>query len=254
MKKLLLIICICISTAKDGFAVPFTDSTKKESYVASYFTNGLGVFKQPKYWNEDKWITASSCAAFTFIFVTLDDAINQPFITWQSPFAKKLGNTGYNIGHTKYQLGFTGISYLTGVLTKSQPLKNFAADNLQAQIFTSGITILFKELSHRARPITGADNYAFSGPFKNGQNESFFSGHTSVAFSTANMIYLYSHKKWWVGLLSYGAATGVGISRMQKQAHWASDVFLGSVMGIAISSYVYKQQQKRRQLNKIILP
>ncbi len=255
MKKIIFILVYFTLCSNSSYAITDVDSTKKVTYVGSYFKNGLALFKQPLKWDEEKWITASSCMAFSVIFITLDNAINQPFTNWQTPFAQKLGNTGYQVGHTKYQLGFTGLSYAAGMLTKSKALKNFSADNLQAQMFTGGITVLFKELTHRARPITGKDNYSWSGPFKNVQDESFFSGHTSIAFCTANMIYLHSNKKWWVGVLTYGAATGVGLSRMQKQAHWASDVFVGSIMGIAISSFVYKQQQKRRaEIKKFILP
>ena len=62
------------------------------------------------------------------------------------------------------------------------------------------------------------------------------------------MIFLHSHKKWWVGVLSFGGATAVGLSRMQQQKHWSSDVAMGAIMGTAISSWVYHQQEKRRAI------
>ena len=96
----------------------------------------------------------------------------------------------------------------------------------------------------------GNQPHYWAGPFQfnNDDYQSFFSGHASVAFATATSIYLHSHKKWWVGLISYGTATGIGISRMQRQNHWASDVFFGAVTGTAISSFVFHQNQKKRKI------
>jgi len=39
--------------------------------------------------------------------------------------------------------------------------------------------------------------------------------------------------KPWVGVLSYGIATGVALSRLNDDKHWASDVFIGAALGFA---------------------
>jgi len=140
-----------------------------------------------------------------------------------------------------------------GLVAHNKPLQNFALDNLQAQAYTGGLTFIVKELMHRERPIEGNGAYKWHGPFKGGGNESFFSGHTSLSFCTATMIYLHSHRKWWVGVISYTMATGVAVSRMQKQMHWASDVVVGAFVGTAVATFVYNQQEKRREFNKKLL-
>lgn len=74
---------------------------------------------------------------------------------------------------------------------------------------------------------------------------SFPSGHTITAFSMATVIAKeYSDKKW-VGITSYGLASLVGLSRIGLDKHWASDVFIGSVLGYAIGSFTYRNHQQR---------
>jgi membrane-associated phospholipid phosphatase len=178
--------------------------------------------------------------------VTMDEVLNIPFQNWQTDAAVKFGEAGDVVGGPAFQLGLSGAALGVGLISKNKNWKNFALDNLQAQIFTGGITFVVKELTHRARPETGKDNYAWYGPFQGSGNESFFSGHTALSFSTATMIYLHTGRKWWIALLSYSAASAVGISRMQQQKHWASDVVAGAFVGTATAQFIYNQQQKRR--------
>jgi membrane-associated phospholipid phosphatase len=182
----------------------------------------------------------------------MDEPLTKPFLEWQTDFGNAFGDVGYVIGSVPFQLGFSAAALGVGAIAKSQPIKNFALDNLQAQVYTGAVTLLVKELTHRARPIEGKGAYAWYGPFHGNGNQSFFSGHASLAFSTATMIFLHSHKKWWVGVLSYGVATGVAVSRMQRQAHWTSDILMGAIMGSAISGFVYRQQEKRRHAQTLL--
>jgi hypothetical protein len=218
------------------------------SYLKSYWYNGLSLVQQPLHFNADQWITAGGCLVFVGSMVALDEAINVPVKNWNSDGANRLGRTGDVAGGLPVQLGISGSALLIGELANSKPLVHFGLDNLQAQMFTGGITLAFKYLFQRARPETGAGAFAWDGPFGGGKNDAFFSGHTALAFSTANMIFLHSRKKWWVGMLSFGSAAAVGLSRMQQQKHWGSDVVMGAIMGTAISSWVYHQQEKRRAI------
>lgn len=249
--KFLLTTTLWFLTASQGLLSQDADTTtaepvKKVGYVASYWHNGLALAASPLKWKGDDWAKAGGTIIITSLTILMDDAVTQPFFDWKTSTGKAVGDVGYFIGNVPTQLGISAAALGVGALAHNKPLQYFALDNFQAQVYTGGITWLVKEIAHRARPRDNEDPLTWYGPFEGGKNESFFSGHSSIAFSTATMVFLHSKKKWWVGLVSYGIATGVSVSRLQRQAHWASDVIMGAVVGSAISSFVYKQQERRR--------
>ena len=216
-------------------------------YLQSYWTNGATLVVSPLHWKAKSWAIAGGTVAATTGLYFLDDEINRPFSRWKGSLGKAYGNAGEIIG-PPLLVGGSLIVLGAGIITKSQPITNFAADNLQAQLYTGAICLVAKELFGRAAPGQGVGATVFDGPFpKKSGYTSFFSGHSSIAFATATSVYLHSGRKLWVGLLSYGTASGIAVSRLQHQNHWASDIFFGAVTGTAVSTFVYHQNQKKRK-------
>lgn len=223
---------------------------KPTGYIASYWKNGITLATSPLRWKGEDWAKFGGTIAITGALISMDEAVTQPFFNWQVPFGDAVGNAAYYFGSGAAQMSISGAAIGVGAISHNKQLTNFGLDNLQAQIFTAGITVILKELTHRERPVEGNGAYKWYGPFNGFGNESFFSGHTSLTFCTATMAYLYSHKKWWVGVIGYTLASGVAAGRMQKEAHWASDVVVGGIVGTAVANFVYRQQQKRRENNE----
>jgi len=48
----------------------------------------------------------------------------------------------------------------------------------------------------------------------------------------------------YVPIICYSLATLAGLSRVTQDTHWLSDVFLGAVLGYAISKFVVKKRRK----------
>lgn len=233
-----------------------SDSSKQgphTGYLASYWYNAVGLVASPLHWRGDDWAKFGGTVAISSVIISMDEPLSQPFFDWQTTTGKNIGNAGQFLGNGATQFSISGLAIGAGLIAHNKPLQHFGLDNLQAQLYTAGLTVFIKELMHRERPSEGNGSFEWHGPFKGAGNESFFSGHTSMSFCTATMIFLHSHKKWWVGVLSYGLASGVAVSRMQKQAHWASDVAVGAVVGSAVANFVYKQQEKRRLAIKKML-
>jgi membrane-associated phospholipid phosphatase len=77
--------------------------------------------------------------------------------------------------------------------------------------------------------------------------DAFPSGHTAAAFSIATVFATrYSDIKA-VPVISYSLATMVGISRLTEHAHWASDVFVGGLIGYVCGKEVVGQFNKTHQ-------
>lgn len=69
-------------------------------------------------------------------------------------------------------------------------------------------------------------------------NTSFPGGHAMFTFAMATVVsHEYSQK--WVQALAYTAATAVSVSRFMARDHWASDMFVGSALGIGIGAHVF---------------
>ncbi|MDY5968944.1 MAG: phosphatase PAP2 family protein [Bacteroidales bacterium] len=69
---------------------------------------------------------------------------------------------------------------------------------------------------------------------------SFFSGHTSTAFASAEMLRLeYGQTSPWIGIGAYGVSTVTGLLRIYNNRHWFGDVLAGAGMGILCAQLSY---------------
>lgn len=109
-------------------------------------------------------------------------------------------------------------------------------------VVTEGITLGVKDAVGRKRPYESDSPYKF---FKGGQ--SFYSGHTVTAFTYATiMAKSYPHQDLsFIGInhevplipiFMYSAAGLVGIQRIYKNVHWASDSYFGALAGYGFGS------------------
>ena len=76
---------------------------------------------------------------------------------------------------------------------------------------------------HRQRP-DGSDFYSLP------------SGHTSTAFSLATVTQ--QHFGWKAGVPAYLAAAGIGLSRIESNKHYLSDVLAGATIGVIVGRTV----------------
>ncbi len=81
-------------------------------------------------------------------------------------------------------------------------------------------------------------------------HNSFPSGHTSSAFTAAEILHQeYGQKSVWYSIVGYTAATATGAMRILNNRHWSSDVIVGAGIGMLSTKLVYwgyeKYQKKR---------
>ena len=77
--------------------------------------------------------------------------------------------------------------------------------------------------------------------------DSFPSGHTSHSFTMASIANELYGKN--IGLISYGLATLVAVSRMNDNKHYLSDVIFGAGLGTAVGRAFSKNYQKFDETN-----
>lgn len=146
--------------------------------------------------------------------------------------------SGYvsHVGTLPVNFGVAGGTYAIGKLTKNIYLADTGLLTVEALTDTAIITGIAKVASDRKRPIDGGD-----GSFLNG-GRSFFSGHSSSSWTTATVLAMrYPHKPW-VKYPAFALATAASVSRLTARKHFASDVLVGSTVGILIGRYVARKR------------
>ena len=126
---------------------------------------------------------------------------------------------------------------------------------------TSGVWVnIIKILTGRERPkadytFSKKESGAWYGPFSAwdqdlavrkpvSEFDAFPSGHTATAFSIATVFATQYKDIKAVPIICYSAATLVGLSRLTEHQHWASDVFVGGILGYLCGKQVVKNYNK----------
>lgn len=117
-----------------------------------------------------------------------------------------------------YACGVEGYSKKTSELLLS--------DGLASSIMMLGVTAT-TTLTRVLRPDGSSHN-------------SFPSGHTAMAFTSATLLHLeYGERYPWLSLGGYVVATSVGVGRILNNRHWIGDVMVGASVGIASAELGY---------------
>jgi membrane-associated phospholipid phosphatase len=115
-------------------------------------------------------------------------------------------------------------------------------------LISGAFTQVLKYSTHRYRP-DDSDRYdRWDGPSFSNSNLSFASDDATVAFSVTTVIASEYEDKVWVPPLAYGIATLTALARFNDNAHWASDVLVGSANRLYYCKNDCQTSQKGKQV------
>jgi membrane-associated phospholipid phosphatase len=197
-------------------------------YLKLVFGDTKAVLTAPTSWGQEDWRNAGIAFAAVGATAAFDRTIRTHVqanrTAGKDRFMKRWQdiNTFYILG------GFEAWGELGGDVRA----KNVAMDGLAASLIASGlITPSLKFVVGRERPNTTSATFKFR-PFSG--NYSFPSGHATQAFAVATAV-AENYPTWWVEGLAYGSAALVGYARIEQNAHYASDVVAGSLIGWSVA-------------------
>jgi hypothetical protein len=212
------------------------------------------VLSSPARWQEQDWQSLGLAAAGVVgVAVILDRPIRDEMRRHapnDSRFMLNIERFG-----TQYSLGVLGSFYLAGAIGSNDTAIAVAQDGLAASIIASGIvTPTIKFITGRARPRENLGIAAFH-PFSLGysSNSSFPSGHTTQAFAVASVIASH-YDETWVSYSSYTVASLVGVARIYHDAHFASDVVAGALIGTLVGKSLVGHNKSLRSTKVAVLP
>ncbi len=178
---------------------------------------------------ENPFITSVSLigtGAITLTLMNNDLIIKSYFSQNRSEFADKIFDILNMAGDGITVLAFNSLLFLAG-----EKEKKTAEKVIEAIAIAGATSYIFKIVTGRQRPGNTDDRYAFS-PFS--FKDSFPSGHTVVAFAWATVV----AENYGIWYITYPVAALCGVARIYKNMHWASDVFVGSTIGIFFGKVV----------------
>lgn len=210
-------------------------------YLASYWHDTKVILTEPARWKGKQWATFAGVATLWATTYAFDQDIYD--------FIQK-NRSGASNKTSKWVIepwgsGYYSVPLLAGIYIFSNGNsrhRNVALTGLKAYILSGGAAAVGKHLFHRHRPSDDEEPnpYLWEGPYPfTFDYVSFPSGHTTSAFAVASVLAMGYRDKPWVGITSYTVASLVGLSRINDDKHWASDVVagaaLGSFIGITLS-------------------
>ncbi len=173
-------------------------------------------------------ILAGGFGLATYALMENDLWISQTIQTDKNGFKDGFFDIFNNAGDGIYVLAADSLLFALG----GEKEKKTAAKVVEGIAVSGAISYAGKVIFGRVRPSSTDDPYDFKW-FNFGDN-SYPSGHTTVAFTWATII----GDAYDIGWITYPVAALTGVARIYKNAHWPSDVLLGAVIGIITGKIV----------------
>jgi membrane-associated phospholipid phosphatase len=195
-----------------------------------YGRDSISMLRAPLHWDREQWTRAAAVAAAIGGAAAIDEETARFTQRNRSGFSDDFSDAFTPFGGRRALL-ISGALVAGGIATKNPDLRDTGRDAVEASLLAATVvTPLLKRAVGRSRPFKGEGAWAFD-PYSG--NESFPSGHATNAFAVASAIAGHS-RGWLVPAVAYTLATGVAVSRMNDDVHFASDVLAGAAIGTAI--------------------
>jgi len=224
-------------------------------YFKGIFSDIVYTTSSPLRWDRSDWITAGWVAGGTGMFIALDGVINDTFKDIRGSATDSLADKLKLFGDSSFTFPTLAGLYIFGHVIENEKAKRTTLIAAESFFITSLYTTVLKASFGRHRPWNAAQNHADSRTewFSN-THYSFPSGHTSTAFAIATVVANEYEETPYIMPISYGLATLTGLSRINDEKHWASDVFVGAVLGYFTSKTLLRLHNNKKGQHFTIYP
>ena len=236
----------------------------QKGYIPSLFYEFDEQITAPLSFTTKQWLITGAAVGITATLIHYDNEIDKwarvqkqehGWVNKSSPQITQFGS--------KY--GIASVAAIGLVSAAFQKKKGVQTSLLATQaLITSGFWVqLIKHFTGREDP---SATYIYSkipggkwwGPFAQYDQDvevyksvssfdAFPSGHTAAAFSIATVFAKQYKDIKVIPVLSYSLATLVGVSRLTEHQHWASDIFVGGLIGYLCGQEVTNHFNKTHQ-------
>jgi membrane-associated phospholipid phosphatase len=198
------------------------------------FDGSVYVFSRPLSWQGDDWLNFGYAIAGAAALTLVDKDVRKIFLRNQCKTGDRLAEIGEFYGEPLTIVLITGSIYLFGNIVDNSWARETAVI-MTAALFPGGIYQSAAKISAgRSRPYLGLGNYYFNPFLMEEGYYSFVSGHTLVAMTTSLVLGGRINNSIAKGIF-YSLGILTGLSRLNSDDHWISDVFLGGALAAAVT-------------------
>ncbi|MGH8103717.1 MAG: phosphatase PAP2 family protein [bacterium] len=205
-------------------------------------------------WDRRGWKGAALFLGATYGLYAFDGSIQHWTQDQRNSTTDRIADFARPFGDGRYTLPGMGAFYLYGEFAKDNRARETALRGVESFILTGLFTQAIKLGGHRHRPSEGDGARKWDGPSFGGGHMAFPSGHASSAFAVATAFAMEYRHTQWASPLAYGIASLTAWSRVNDNAHWASDVFFGAALGFLTSKSIIELHRKWRIENALVMP
>ncbi|MGC1455388.1 MAG: phosphatase PAP2 family protein [Nitrospirota bacterium] len=216
-------------------------------YFKGYLTDTRNILTSPARWSRSDWLEASLVMGVAVGLYTQDDHIQRWVQKHKNATTSNVSDDAKKI----YLLSYPALAGLGayGYMSSDNKAKTTFLLSIESFVITGVFVQVLKHTTGRHRPYTGDSHDSWSfGYTSNGSYQSFPSGDASAAFSIATVV-ASEYSNMIVPPLVYGAATLTALERVHNNAHWASDIFVASVIGYLTGKAVVASHSKQSNLS-----
>ncbi|MCI0371482.1 MAG: phosphatase PAP2 family protein [candidate division NC10 bacterium] len=237
-------LCLAEQEAAPPRDTPAPDAATR--VVEAIVTDGFYLLTAPLRLDRETAVLAGGLAlGLTGLFLA-DREIRERVQASTGPTGRDVADGLTTAGNGVVVLGVTASLLALGLIqeqaTGETHLRDASLVAMEASIFTALLTSGLKRLTGRAPPDAEQGAHHFD-PFT--RDESFPSGHASGVFAVAAVFA--DRYEDPVPILAYGAAGLVAASRVVLDRHWASDVVVGSALGIVVGRSLSRRHAEERR-------
>ena len=193
-------------------------------------------------WESSDWAAVGVVTAATAGSYLIEERVRVAFQEHRSGVADVLERVGWWYGTPLFTAPASLLTIGAGAALKNADVRDTGI--LMAEVLVSALLIQqpLRIIVGRARPFMNQGHFSFN-PFTfSNDYASFVSGHSYSAFGISNVV-ARQIDQTWASVTLYTLATITALSRMYADAHWLTDVLLGSVLGYVISTAIWRNEQ-----------
>jgi membrane-associated phospholipid phosphatase len=239
-----LTITVLLFGISSGLAGPREEGDVPANRLGTAFLSRFGrdfaaVLTSPARWDGGDLLTLAAISGGGLLFIAFDGDIQDWSQTQRTASSDKVSSVFTAFGDGAVLLGISAAIYGAGEIGHDDGLRKTALLSLESLATASFIVWMGKFVFGRSRPYSGESSGSFH-PFSfKSEHWSLPSGHAAAAFSVATAIAMQA-KPVLVDIVAYTLAGLAGVARVHDNKHWASDVFLGSVLGYFIGREIVR--------------